>query len=215
MQFNELKATVMDYIWLIRDSLSANNAIYFQSTIFVFFCKTRHISTDEGFFTAVHVPLPLFMDTQIFAGGWVMNSSWLLFRFPTLPYSLGVNSILGLGSCHFAAPPGILLPREPWSKPPLQTQPRAKVRREGQTLSRARRSPAAHGRVEAAHLELLQDVWEAGEEMPRWTLPSSTLHTCSSTHASVSPPVPLLEPLGNVHRYMGLAPGTSHGKENK
>lgn len=34
MPFNELKATVMGYIWLIRDSLSANNAIYFQFTIF-------------------------------------------------------------------------------------------------------------------------------------------------------------------------------------
>lgn len=34
----------MDYIWLIRDSLFANNAIYFQFSIFVgfFFCKTRH-----------------------------------------------------------------------------------------------------------------------------------------------------------------------------
>lgn len=39
MQFNELKATVMDYIWLIRDSLSVNNAIYFQFTIFVFSVK--------------------------------------------------------------------------------------------------------------------------------------------------------------------------------
>lgn len=26
----------MDYIWLIRASLSANNAIYFQLTVFVF-----------------------------------------------------------------------------------------------------------------------------------------------------------------------------------
>lgn len=45
MQFNELKATVMDYIWLIRDSLYANNAIYFQLTIFTLIvCKIGHIS---------------------------------------------------------------------------------------------------------------------------------------------------------------------------
>lgn len=37
MQLNELKATAMDYIWLIRDSLFANNAIYFQFSIFVVF----------------------------------------------------------------------------------------------------------------------------------------------------------------------------------
>lgn len=66
MQFNELKATVMDYIWLIRDSLSANNAIYFQFTVglvcccflglFFFLCKTKCISTDnEGFFRAAHI----------------------------------------------------------------------------------------------------------------------------------------------------------------
>jgi len=29
----------MDYIWLIRDSLSANNAIFFQFTVFVFSVK--------------------------------------------------------------------------------------------------------------------------------------------------------------------------------
>lgn len=29
----------MDYIWLIRDSLSANNAIYFQFTVFAFSVK--------------------------------------------------------------------------------------------------------------------------------------------------------------------------------
>lgn len=70
----------MDYIWLIRDSLSANNAIYFQFTIF-FFCKTRHITSDnEGFFRAAHTPLPVWVGHRVFHG--VDNElQLLLFHF--------------------------------------------------------------------------------------------------------------------------------------
>lgn len=110
------------------------------------------------------MPLSLFMVHRFFHG--VDNEVQLAsLSYPALPYSLRVISIPGLGSCHFAAV-GIqpaqsqlvpwerhrVLPQEPWSEPPPQTQTHAKVRVEGQNPSWARRSPVVHGWVEAAHL---------------------------------------------------------------
>lgn len=90
------------------------------------------------------MPLPLFMVHRFFHGvGDELQVNSL--PFPTLLYFPGVNDIPGLGSCRFA-PVGIqpaqcagnstLLPGEPWSEPLPQTQPRAEVWAEGQTLPR-------------------------------------------------------------------------------
>lgn len=74
MQFNELKATVMDYIWLIRDSLSANNAIYFQFTIF-FSAKPGTLpQTMKDSSEQLTHPFLYGWDTEFFMG-WTMNSS--------------------------------------------------------------------------------------------------------------------------------------------
>lgn len=102
MQFNELKATVTDYIWLIRDSLSANNAIYFQFTFFfsVKPCIFPQMMKDSS--QQLVCPFRYLWYADFFHG--VDNELQLASpSFPTLPYSLRVNYILVLGSCRFAA----------------------------------------------------------------------------------------------------------------
>lgn len=59
----------MDYIWLIRDSLSANNAIYFQFIIFVFSLKPSIFSQMmKDFHSSSYAPFVIY-GTQIFPWG--------------------------------------------------------------------------------------------------------------------------------------------------
>lgn len=190
MQFNELKATVMDYIWLIRDSLSANNAIYFQFTIFVFSVKPGIFLQMMKDSSQQFVCPCRYLWYADFFRGWTMNSSWLLFHFQLCHIPEGLITSRGwapaaLLLCHGAAGgtdpfPGQEVPSSTW---------------------RGRGRPS---------LELLRDVWGSGEQVPRRTVPSSSLralHPPPQQHPHLGrPPAPLPQPLANMHRYVGLPP---------
>lgn len=70
----------MDYIWLIRDSLSANNAIYFQFTVglvcgFFFFVKPSAFpQTMKDFSEKLILLTPSCMGRTQFFMGWTINS---------------------------------------------------------------------------------------------------------------------------------------------
>lgn len=86
-----------------------------------FFCKTKHISTDnEGFLRAAHIAHPFLYGWDSFSwdGQWTPA---ITLSFPALPCSLGVSHILGLGT---------LLPKPPsslsfWPSPNSKPSPRA------------------------------------------------------------------------------------------
>lgn len=81
----------MDYIWLIRDSLSANNAIYFQFTIGVWFFSVKPSEfpqTMKDFSEELILLTPSCMGGTVFCG--VDNELQLsLFHFQRCPVPWG------------------------------------------------------------------------------------------------------------------------------